>query len=395
MFLKSDPSMPISGLVVIAKAHQAPVGLPHPTPSAALEWYGKRIRGLSHEQWHDNPDGTVVRGWHEHLWSPQEQDAHVIQARPEPTRKELLDILKWGLRSGTSKFWRSKMTSVIESVLDTYLDTYRSLIVTERLGRSIVISFPFHLAANHRIEITVTDFGEDFCIISDSAKTLGEVQSAGYSLTSQMKEKLERLVSLSGIRITDSHLVLQTSYKDLGISIQKFLEMAKTIGDVYLVHKPRETSEDDLISEVRTILDSERLPYKLHQKIPGELEDHPFDVVVPTNGRAGLAVSILNGQNTHTVAQIWGFKCDDIRRGEWYHRNRSKLALIYDVRYQTWSEASRTILQSRADIALPSDSVGDLRVTLSNGAKPGKHELAPKLKDRDHPEASLLDQGED
>jgi len=98
VYRKSEPRNPIKGLVVMAKAHRAPPGLPHPTPSAALEWYGKRIRGLNYELWHDNPDGTVVKGWHEHVWSPREQDSHVVSARPEPTRKGLLDILKWGLR---------------------------------------------------------------------------------------------------------------------------------------------------------------------------------------------------------------------------------------------------------------------------------------------------------
>lgn len=97
VFSKSD-SRPIKGLVVIAKVHQAPVGLPRPTPSAALEWHGKRIRGLNYELWHDNPDGTIVRGWHEHLWSPKEQDHRVIPAHPEPRKRDLQGILKWGLR---------------------------------------------------------------------------------------------------------------------------------------------------------------------------------------------------------------------------------------------------------------------------------------------------------
>ncbi len=96
VFSKAD-SQPIKGLIVIAKAHQAPTGLPRPTPSSALEWYGKRIRGLNYELWHDNPDGTLVRGWHEHIWSPQEGDHRVIAARPKPQRKNLLGILKWGL----------------------------------------------------------------------------------------------------------------------------------------------------------------------------------------------------------------------------------------------------------------------------------------------------------
>jgi len=94
----ADSNNVIKGLVVIAKARHAPPGVPHPPPSCALEWYGRRIRGLNYELFHDNPDGSIVRGWHEHIWSPKELDAHVVQARPEPTRKTLLDVLRWGLK---------------------------------------------------------------------------------------------------------------------------------------------------------------------------------------------------------------------------------------------------------------------------------------------------------
>lgn len=131
------------------------------------------------------------------------------------------------------------MTKVIESVLETYLSTYRDLIAIEYIGNSAVISFPFHLAANHRIEVTVTDFG-DRCIISDSARTLGEVEAAGYSVTAQLKEKMETLAALPGLNFVDSHLILQCSHADLGPSIQKYLEASKMIGDVYLVHRQRE-----------------------------------------------------------------------------------------------------------------------------------------------------------
>lgn len=97
VFRKTDPTSPIPGLVVMATVRTAPPGIPRPNPSSALEWFGRRIRGLNYEVWHDNPDGSLVRGWHEHLWSPQHRDLYVIPARPEPTRKGLLDILKWGL----------------------------------------------------------------------------------------------------------------------------------------------------------------------------------------------------------------------------------------------------------------------------------------------------------
>ena len=255
-------------------------------------------------------------------------------------------------------------TSTLESVLDTYLHAYRELIAVEHVEGSTVISFPFHLAANHRIEITVTDVAGRY-IISDGARTLGEIESAGYSLTEEMRDKLQSVASLPGLRIVDSHLLLESSYLEIGISIQKFLEMSKMIGDVYLVHKQRDPAEDDLIADVRTILDSKTLPYRLRHKVQGEIEAHPFDVVIPPNGRPGMAINVLGGRNTHSLAQVWGYKCDDIRRND-NNKGRIKLALIYDIRFQKWSNASKSILASRADIVLPSNSLDDLRSTIQD-----------------------------
>jgi hypothetical protein len=110
VFKKSEPGKPIKGLVVMAKANQAPAPLPHPKPSAALEWYGKRIRGLNHEQWHDNPDGSIVKGWHEHIWSPRYQDSYVVEARPIPTRFGLENLFQWGLEKWNIEVLRKQGT---------------------------------------------------------------------------------------------------------------------------------------------------------------------------------------------------------------------------------------------------------------------------------------------
>lgn len=248
--------------------------------------------------------------------------------------------------------------SVIESAVEEYLKTYRDLIVSETVDGSAVISFPFHLAANHRIEITVTDIGGERCVLSDAARTLGEITAAGFSLTAAMTEKLERLAGTSGLRIVSGHLILESPYGELGASIQRFLEVSKTVGDVYLIHRQREETDNELLSQVTTTLNSDGILYRTNERIDGQIEKHAFDVVIPPNGAPGMAVSILAGQNTHNVAQIWGFKCDDIRRSEFNRKLR--LALIYDTRYHRWSDASKSILESRADVAIPSDSINDL-----------------------------------
>lgn len=261
------------------------------------------------------------------------------------------------------------MGTIINSVLETYLDTYRNLIAIEPADEnSVTLSFPFHLAAHHRVEVTVTDLGNQRCVISDAARTLGEIRDAGHSVTTHMKERLEKIANLSGLEIVEDHLVMETSYADVGASIQKFLEMSKMIGDVYLVHKQRETAEEDLVAEVKKVLDSKRFLYRLGEKLRGEIEVHSFHFVVPPNGHAGMAVKVLSGINTHTLAQIWGYKCDDIRREK---RNKdTKLALVYDTRLEKWSNTSKAILETRADVAIPSDSLGDLGARLERQIMP-------------------------
>jgi hypothetical protein len=118
VFSASEPNEPIAGLVIKARLHQAPIGLPRLTPSAALEWYGVRIRGINWELWHDNPDGTIVKGWHEHLWSPDEQDERVVAARPEPRKRDLFGLFKWGLKQWNIEVTQGEEQATLDELSD-------------------------------------------------------------------------------------------------------------------------------------------------------------------------------------------------------------------------------------------------------------------------------------
>lgn len=98
VYLRSAPTSPIRGLVVVARVPIRPPGTSSVRPSAALTWHGIRIRGLDYEIWHDNPDGSVVKGWHEHLWSPEEEDERVRTPGRIPNDLSLRGLFRWGLR---------------------------------------------------------------------------------------------------------------------------------------------------------------------------------------------------------------------------------------------------------------------------------------------------------
>lgn len=130
------------------------------------------------------------------------------------------------------------------------------------------------------------------------------------------------------------------------------------IGDVYLVHKPRTEQESRIISKVRRALDSKNLFYREKEKLRGRIEVHTFDLLVPPNGHPGLAIGIVSGQNTRSLATDWYFKCDDVKLTE--ENGKIRLALVYDVGCGSWSDTSKSILADKADAVIPSDSLREL-----------------------------------
>jgi hypothetical protein len=99
VYRKGQANLPIKSLSVEARVAMPVPGIPRALPSVALNWHGHRVRGLDRETWHDNPDGSQVFGWHEHLWLPEYDDADsLVRAIPEPKNKDMLGLLKEGLR---------------------------------------------------------------------------------------------------------------------------------------------------------------------------------------------------------------------------------------------------------------------------------------------------------
>jgi hypothetical protein len=71
--------------------------------------------------------------------------------------------------------------------------------------------------------------------------------------------------------------------------------------------------ENVLIPKIRHALDSEHLPYIEKEKLRGGLRLTLLTCVVRPNGHPGLAIGVVSGQNTYTLATNWYFKCDDIK----------------------------------------------------------------------------------
>ena len=154
------------------------------------------------------------------------------------------------------------MEDLLTSVLEDYLRTYRGLIAIEQVDdRSVSLSFPFHFASNHRVEVVVTHATGDQYIISDSARILSELKASGHPVTSKTRERLEALGKAAGVNLIREYLVLASTKDKLGDDIQKFLETAKTIGDVYFARSRTHLNEREIIAKVKTVLDSSRMSF--------------------------------------------------------------------------------------------------------------------------------------
>jgi hypothetical protein len=96
---RRDDINPVAGgLEIRARTKNSFPGTPRGLPSCSLIWHGCRIRGIDYEVRHDNPDGKSIRGWHEHIWTDENEDAVVVNARPAVVRPDLRGVFTWGLR---------------------------------------------------------------------------------------------------------------------------------------------------------------------------------------------------------------------------------------------------------------------------------------------------------
>jgi nucleotide-binding universal stress UspA family protein len=251
------------------------------------------------------------------------------------------------------------MANLLDSVLEDYLRTYRGLISVERIDeRSISLSFPFHFASNHRIEVVVTHATGDQYVISDAARVLSELKASGHAITEKTRERLEALGKLSGVKLIREYLVLDSNKDTIGDDIQRFVEAAKTIGDVYFAHRERSPNEREIIEKVKTVLDSEKVVYRQGFNVNGEIEPHKFAFYIPPNGSKALALAVIGSHNTHTQAQVWAFKADDVTRQP---LNKGlRVGIIYDTAY-AWSDESKRILQSRASLVIPDQEIDGIR----------------------------------
>jgi|SRR5579864_2634144 len=259
--------------------------------------------------------------------------------------------------------------SLRDQILENYLDSQRGLTEIEQIDENnVVVSLPLHFSANTRVELVVTRISEKYFSISDMAKTIGELKDAGYGIGGRLKEKILGIAKAAGVQFAGNHLVKKVSDKELGEAIHQFADVAKTIGDAYLTYGARrlQPEEDELVGRVRRVFAERRYAYQEKQELNGKIERHTVDFYVAPNGTRGLALAVLPNP-TQIVAEAWGFKSQDIKKAN----RKLTVSIVYDSARA--KEVSKTILDTMADVSVPSNSIESLGEILAKAGIPPIH----------------------
>jgi hypothetical protein len=72
---------------------------PKPIPGVSLQWKGHPVRKLDYSLRHDSKRHGVsighVKGWHEHVWTDQDEDEYVVIADPPVKAQDIKSLIRW------------------------------------------------------------------------------------------------------------------------------------------------------------------------------------------------------------------------------------------------------------------------------------------------------------
>lgn len=69
-------------------------------PSASLMWHGHRVRGIDWTIKHEVirygvPTGEIIRGWHEHYWTEEDEGKSIREPNPSPKNEDMTALIVW------------------------------------------------------------------------------------------------------------------------------------------------------------------------------------------------------------------------------------------------------------------------------------------------------------
>lgn len=243
-------------------------------------------------------------------------------------------------------------------VRSAYLARYSDLVHAEPVkdapGGSVAISVPLRIVGGSSVEFQVLEGSRNTFILSDAGRTVQELQLAGYALSGSLMPKIGLVVETMGAKVGGHSIVMECRSDQLGDSIQLFADIIKTVGDFYLaLRPPSDPQRSAVVGRVRGLLAENGAHFQEEARLPGRVDQHRIDFFIQRNGHKAWAIEALGGQDTHSQAMIWDFRCRDIRAAN----SGLQIGIVFDDEEGAWSERSRKILRAAADVSIPASSI--------------------------------------
>lgn len=191
----------------------------------------------------------------------------------------------------------------IKKLIDEYTSWLNKEITFEQVGEYYEITTPYLDNANDYLQIYVKQDGNDIFFTDDGA-TLQGLKAAGFQLTPNRKNYLQKILTRYGIQLKGNELSAKAPVKIFAQKKHMFIQALIRIDDMFSVTKPRVSSffMDDIQSffESREIYSIENVQFT---GISGF--SHNYDFVLQRNKyRPERLCQAVNNPNRSTMGNI-------------------------------------------------------------------------------------------
>ena len=191
----------------------------------------------------------------------------------------------------------------IKKLIDEYTSWLNKEITFEQVGEYYEITTPYLDNANDYLQIYVKQDGNDIFFTDDGA-TLQGLKAAGFQLTPNRKNYLQKILTRYGIQLKGNELTAKAPVKIFAQKKHMFIQALIRIDDMFSVTKTRVSSffMDDIQSffESREIYSTENVQFT---GISGF--SHNYDFVLQRNKyRSERLCQAVNNPNRSTMGNI-------------------------------------------------------------------------------------------
>ena len=206
----------------------------------------------------------------------------------------------------------------MDKLVNSYFQWLKDNTLTREINGYFEITTPFLDRHNDCIQLYVKELNNDSYFITDDGYTLDDLESSGYSFSTQKrKEYLNNILISYGLKLNGNAIVANANKKDFSYKKHFFIQALTAINDLFITNRSNIMSM--FKEDVAAYLDQHRIRYIADINLTGKSGfSHGFDFTIPKSQKAPERyLKVVNNPDKNS-AELILFSWEDIRnvRGE-------------------------------------------------------------------------------